>query len=83
MFALSQMDDKEARMMVAGSHTLHDAWRAASLLVGLLGDDAKDYAAEKFSRCMATRDLAGATTWGLIQSQIEMLLTGRTDRYVS
>jgi len=77
------MDNKGVRMTVAGSHTLHDAWRAASLLVGLFGNDASNYAAGKLARCLAARDLAGATTWSLIQSQIEMLLTGRADRYVS
>lgn len=81
--ALSRMNDREARVTVAGSHTLHDAWRAASLLVGLFGNDASNYAAKKLARCLATRDLAGATTWSLIESQIELLLTGRANRHVS
>jgi len=70
-------------MTVAGSHLLHDAWRAASLLVGLFGNDASNYAAEKLARCLAAHDLPGATTWSLIESQIQSLLRGRADRHVN
>jgi len=62
---------------------IRDAWQAASLLVGLFGSDASAYAADKSARCLATDDLAGATTWSLIESQIDLLLTDKKDRQVS
>lgn len=70
-------------MTTAGTHMHHDAWQAASLLVGLFGIDAGSYAAEKLAVCLAARDLAGATTWSLISSQIDLLLSSRTGRHVN
>lgn len=79
---LIRTGDERAPSM-ARTHLAHDAWQAASLLIGLFGSDASNYAAEKMASCMATRDLVGATTWNLIASQIDLLLTSRTDRQVS
>ena len=61
----------------------NDAWQAASLLVGIPGNDAGNYAAERLARCVATRDLAGATTWSLIESNVDLLLTSQTKHQVS
>ena len=61
----------------------NDAWQAASLLVGILGNDAGNYAAGRLARCMATRDLAGATTWSLIESHVDLLLTSQAKHQVS
>jgi hypothetical protein len=76
---LSHIGDQEADLM----HMHHDAWQAAALLVGLFGNDASSYAAAKMARCLTARDKAEATTWSLISSQIDLLLTTHTDRYVS
>jgi hypothetical protein len=71
------------RINIADPPKAQAAWQAASLLVGLFGREAGDYAAEKLLRCLAANDLDGATTWSLIESQIDLLLTDRIDRKVN
>ena len=52
----------------------YDAWQAASLLVGLYGIDAVDYADARKAQMHDDGDLAGAQTWELIVVQINRLL---------
>jgi hypothetical protein len=56
--------------------TTYDAWQAASLLVGLYGPKAVDYANGRRERVRRNGDLAAARTWDLIVSQVEHLLHG-------
>ena len=53
-----------------------DVWQAATLLLGVYGRDAVEYA--DFRRCERQElgDAAAAQTWHLISSQIEQLLKG-------
>ncbi len=52
----------------------NDIWQAASLLIGVYGEEAVDYANGRGSALRRTGDLAAAGTWDLIASQIERLL---------
>lgn len=52
----------------------YDVWQAASLLIGLYGTEAVDYAAQRRKDLDDRGDRTGATTWGLILSQIERVL---------
>lgn len=74
---------KGVQESIARTYSIRDVWQAASLLVGLFGSEASEYAANKTTRCLATHDLAGAATWSLIESQIDLLLTGEIDRQMS
>ncbi len=56
--------------------TIYDAWQAASLLVGLYGPKAADYANGRRERVRQNGDLVAARTWDLIVSQVEHLLHG-------
>lgn len=51
-----------------------DIWQAATLLIGVYGRDAMDYADCRRSERQKIGDMAAARTWNLIASQIEHLL---------
>ncbi len=53
-----------------------DIWQAASLLIGVYGRDALEYAVQRKDDLEESGDQAGAMTWQLIQSQLEDLLCG-------
>lgn len=51
-----------------------DIWQAATLLIGVYGRDAVEYADFRRSERQELGDAAAAQTWHLIVSQIENLL---------
>lgn len=51
-----------------------DIWQAATLLIGVYGREAMEYADTRRTEQQACGDSAGAETWTLIVSQIEHLL---------
>jgi len=51
-----------------------DIWQAASLLIGVYGRDAADYAAQRRNRLGNGEDGSGAMIWQLILSRIQALL---------
>ena len=53
-----------------------DIWQAATLLIGVYGRDAMEYADGCRSEQHENGDMAAAQTWHLIISQIEHLLRG-------
>ncbi len=53
-----------------------DIWQAATLLVGVYGREAVEYADHRRSERQELGDEAAAQTWNLIVSQIEYLLAG-------
>ncbi len=53
-----------------------DIWQAATLLIGVYGRDAMEYADVRRSEQHENGDMAAARTWHLIISQIEHLLQG-------
>ena len=57
----------------------YDAWQAASLLVGLYGDSATDYANGRRTRERQSGDWMATRTWDLILSEIERLLSAAPD----
>ena len=57
----------------------YDAWQAASLLVGLYGDSATDYANGRRTRERQSGDWTAMRTWDLILSEIERLLSAAPD----
>ena len=52
----------------------YDIWQAASLLVGLYGEEAAPYAAARGEHHHLEGDMTGAATWSLIATEIEDLL---------
>ena len=54
----------------------HDIWQAASLLIGVYGRDAVEYAHGRRSERQESGDLEAARTWYLIGAHIEDLLRG-------
>ncbi len=54
--------------------TTYDAWQSASLLVGLYGTNAADYANDRRRRVRQSGDWVATRTWDLIVSEIEHLL---------
>jgi len=56
--------------------TTYDAWQAASLLIGLYGPNAVEYANGRRERVRQSGDLVATRTWDLIVSQVEHLLHG-------
>ena len=52
----------------------YDVWQAASLLVGLYGDEAIGYAVTRRHRHQVERDQTGKETWQLIEFQIKHLI---------
>ena len=71
--SFSEMTETEA---LAGRDvaSLYDAWQAASLLVGLYGQDAVDHADAQKSKVSETGDLTAMRTWDLISAQVSRLL---------
>ncbi len=53
-----------------------DIWQAATLLIGVYGRDAVEYADDRRSDRQEHGDMAAEQTWHLIISQIEHLLQG-------
>jgi hypothetical protein len=53
-----------------------DIWQAATLLIGVYGRDAMEYADCRMNERQEHGDAAAAQTWHLIISQIEHLLEG-------
>lgn len=53
-----------------------DIWQAATLLIGVYGRDAVEYADDRRNERQEHGDDAAAQTWHLIISQIEHLLQG-------
>ena len=53
-----------------------DVWQAASLLIGVHGRDAVEYAVQRINHLDDRGDRMGVTTWALILTQIEDLLRG-------
>jgi len=53
-----------------------DIWQAATLLIGVYGRDAMEYADSRRSERQDNGDLAAAQTWNRIASQIAHLLQG-------
>ena len=51
-----------------------DIWQAASLLIGVYGCQAADYATQRRDRLADGEDRPGAMIWELIFSRIEVLL---------
>lgn len=51
-----------------------DVWQAATLLIGVYGRDAMEYADSRRSERQESGDVAAAQTWNLIATQIEHLL---------
>ena len=51
-----------------------DIWQAASLLIGVYGGKAGDYAGEQRDRLDDLGDRSGAMVWQRIQARIEALL---------
>ena len=51
-----------------------DIWQAATLLIGVYGRDAVEYADIRRSERQENDDMAAAQTWHLIISQIEHLM---------
>ena len=68
-FAVSKDKDRESRVP-----SNEDIWQAASLLIGVYGNEAADYANSRGRALRRTGDLTAAGTWDLIASQIERLL---------
>ena len=52
----------------------HDAWQAASLLVGLYGESAAEYANARRRRVQQNGDLVATRTWDLIVSEVKRLV---------
>jgi hypothetical protein len=52
----------------------YDAWQAASLLVGLYGNSAADYANDRRTRERQSGDWMATRTWDLIVTEIERML---------
>ncbi len=59
-----------------------DIWQAATLLVGVYGRDAMEYADGRRSERQEHGDMTAAQTWHLIISQIEHLLQGAPAAYL-
>ncbi len=53
-----------------------DIWQAATLLIGVYGRDAMEYADSRRSERQVNGDLAAAQTWNRIAGQIAHLLQG-------
>lgn len=58
----------------AASPSRDDIWQAATLLIGVYGREAMEYADHRRSERVEHGDEAAAQTWNLIVSQIEHLL---------
>lgn len=54
----------------------YDIWQAASLLIGLYGHEAPDYAGGQRSEHFAAGDSGGTVVWDLILREIDRLLDG-------
>jgi hypothetical protein len=65
-----------------GGPSRDDIWQAATLLIGVYGRDAMEYADDRRSEQHEHGDLAAARTWHLIISQIEHLLQGAPVAYL-
>ncbi len=59
-----------------------DIWQAATLLIGVYGRDAVEYADYRRGERQEHGDMAAAQTWHLIISQIEHLLQGAPAAYL-
>ncbi len=53
-----------------------DIWQAASLLIGVYGRDALEYAVQRKDDLEDSGDRTDAMTWQLILSKVEVLLRG-------
>jgi hypothetical protein len=57
----------------------YDAWQAASLLVGLYGANAANYADDRRTRVRQSGNWVATRTWDLIASEIVHLLSAAPD----
>ena len=57
----------------------YDAWQAASLLVGLYGGSAANYAIDRRTRERQSGDWMATRTWDLILCEVERLLSAAPD----
>ncbi len=66
--------DRPLGMETGSKTSTYDIWQAASLLVGLYGEEAAIYASARGKHHHLEGDLTGAATWGLIATEIAGLL---------
>jgi hypothetical protein len=62
------------RLPAGGTPSRDDIWQAATLLIGVYGRDAMQYADGRRSERQEIGDVTAARTWNLIASQIQHLL---------